>query len=83
MGARARKVQQIVELVPCASRRVENEALAKCLQDFTDEQRARWTYAATGSTRAPSHLTWYLAVQAVRARLTGEDLLAAERAGAA
>lgn len=82
-GARARKVAQIVELVPSAARRVENEALATCLQNFDDEQRRRFSEAATGSPRRPSYLTWFLVVQGVRERLTGEGLLAAERAGAA
>jgi hypothetical protein len=74
MGARARKVRALVALVPEASRRAENEALAKTLQNFDDSQRRRWSEAATGSTRAPSDLTWFLFVQAVRERLTGEDV---------
>lgn len=74
-GARARKVAAIVAMVPVAARRVENDALATRLLNFDDAERLRWSAAATGSTRAPSCLTWYLAVQAVRNRLTGEDML--------
>jgi hypothetical protein len=70
--ARAKKVALIVALVPAGANQAENDALATCLQNFDDSQRARWAEAA-GCSRPPSDITWHLSVKAVRARLHRAD----------
>jgi hypothetical protein len=78
-AARARKVSLLLDLVPTASRRVENACYATELASWTQERRDRFA-AAAGAT-SPSDTTWAMLCAAVLGRKTGEDLLAEEAAG--